>query len=103
MLRRELAVSTTLTTLERAKGPQAYVCSCSIRVARDIFALLPVSHVIVHALSEGSTVLSVDFERRIFTKLRFQGSDASDLVEEFKCNMNYDSQNGFQPVAQLEG
>ena len=67
------------------------------------FALLPVSHVIVHALSEGSTVLSVDFERRIFTKLRFQGSDASDLVEEFKCNMNYDSQNGFQPVAQLEG
>ncbi len=82
---------------------QYYVCSCSIRVARDIFALLPVSHVIVHALSEGSTVLSVDFERRIFTKLRFQDSDASDLVEEFKCNMNYDGQNGFRPVAQLEG
>lgn len=82
---------------------QDYVCSCSIRVARDIFALLPVSHVIVHALSEGSTVLSVDFERRIFTKLRFQGFDASELVEEFKCNMNYDAQIGFQPVAQLEG
>ena len=82
---------------------QDYVCSCAIRIARDIFALLPVSHVIVHALSEGSTVLSVDFERRIFTKLRFQGSDASDLVEEFKCNMSFDCQNGFQPVAQLEG
>lgn len=82
---------------------QDYVCSCAIRVARDIFALLPVSHVIVHALSEGYTVLSVDFERRIFTKLKFQGSDASDLVEEFKCNMNFDCQKGFQPVAQLEG
>lgn len=82
---------------------QDYVCSCAIRVARDIFALLPVSHVIVHALSEGNTVLSVDFERRIFTKLRFQGSDASDLVEEFKCNMNFDVQNGFRPVARLEG
>lgn len=82
---------------------QDYVCSCAIRVARDIFALLPVSHVIVHALSEGNTVLSVDFERRIFTKLRFQGSDASDLVEEFRCNMDFDRQNGFQPVAQLEG
>ena len=82
---------------------QDYVCSCAIRVARDIFALLPVSHVIVHALSGGNTVLSVDFVRRIFTKLRFQGSDASDLVAEFRCNMNFDSQNGFQPVDQLEG
>lgn len=82
---------------------QDYVCSCAIRVARDIFALLPVSHVIVHALSEGNTVLSVDFERRVFTKLKFQGSDASNLVEEFKCNMNFDRQNGFMPVVQLKG
>lgn len=82
---------------------QDYICSCSIRVARDIFALLPVSHVIVHAVSDGDTVLSVDFERRIFTKMKFQGSDASDLVEEFKCNMSFDRQTGFQPVKQLEG
>ena len=82
---------------------QDYICSCAIRVARDIFALLPVSHVIVHALSNGNTVLSVDFERRIFVKLKFQGADASDLVEEFKCNMNFDCQNGFQPVEQLKG
>ena len=82
---------------------QDYICSCSIRVARDIFALLPVSHVIVHAVSDGDTVLSVDFERRIFTKMKFQGSDASDLVEEFKCHMSFDRQTGFQPVKQLEG
>lgn len=82
---------------------QDYVCSCSIRVARDIFALLPVSHVIVHASSGNDTILSVDFERRIFTKLKFQGSDASNLVEEFKCNMDFDCKNGFRPVKQLEG
>lgn len=82
---------------------QDYICSCSIRVARDIFALLPVSHVIVHAVSDGSTVLSVDFERRIFTKMKFHGSDASNLVENFKHNMNFDCRTGFQPVAQLEG
>ncbi len=87
----------------RMLGSGTEACMCAIRVARDIFALLPVSHVIVHALSEGNTVLSVDFERRIFTKLRFQGSDASDLVEEFRCNMDFDIHNGFQPVAQLEG
>ena len=82
---------------------QDYICSCSIRVARDIFALLPVSHIIVHALSDGNTVLSVDFERRIFSKLKFKGSDASDMVKEFKRNMSFDCQNGFQPVKQLEG
>ncbi len=82
---------------------QDYVCSCAIRVGRDIFALLPVSHVIVHALSEENTILSVDFERRVFTRSKFLGSDASDIVEEFKCNMNFDCKNGFQPVSQLEG
>lgn len=82
---------------------QDYICSCSIRVARDLFALLPVAHVIVNAISDRNTVLSVDFERRIFTKLKFQGSDASDVVEQFECNMAFDRQRGFQPVNQLEG
>lgn len=81
---------------------QDYICSCSIRVARDIFALLPVSHVIVHAVLDKNTVLSVDFERRIFNKIKFANTDASDLVEEFRHNMNFDSQTGFKPVAQLE-
>ena len=82
---------------------QDYVCSCSVRVARDIFALLPVSHVIVHAVSGKQTILSVNFERRIFMKLKFQGSDASNMVEKFPHNMVFDCQNGFSPVKQLEG
>ena len=81
---------------------QDYVCSCSIRVARDIFALLPVSHVIVHAVLEEDTVLSVDFERRIFSKLKFQDTDASDMVEEFKHNMDFNPQTGFKAVKELE-
>ncbi len=82
---------------------QDYICSCSIRIARDIFALLPVASVIVHAVSDGLTVLSVRFDRRVFMKMRLQGSDASDIVEQFQHNMKFDADTGLQPVLQLEG
>ena len=82
---------------------QDYICSCALRTARDIFALLPVSKVIVHAVSEGDTILSVEFERRILLKLKFQGCDASNLVSQFKHNMIFNRQSGFSPVDRLDG
>lgn len=82
---------------------QDYICSCAIRVARDMFALLPISRVIVHASDDGATVLSVIFERKVFLKTKFQGSDASDLVNKFKHNMQFDYSSGFSPVSKLEG
>lgn len=82
---------------------QDYICSCSIRIARDIFSLLPVSYVIIHAVSNDSTVLSVKFERRTFTKIKFQGTDASDIVEQYRHNMAFNCNDGFAAVEQLEG
>ncbi len=82
---------------------QDYICSCAIRIARDMFALLPVSIVVVHAVSDGQTLLSVKFDRRVFMKMKFQGSDASEMVDRFEHNMNYDVSLGLQPVSQLEG
>lgn len=81
---------------------QDYICSCAVRVARDMFALLPIARVIVHASDKGSTVLSVLFERKVFMKTKFQGSDASDLVNSFRHNMQFDHSTGFSPVSQLE-
>lgn len=81
---------------------QDYICSCSIRVARDMFALLPIAKVLVHASDNGATVLSVLFERKAFLKTKFQGSDASDVVTSFKHNMQFDYSSGFSPVSQLE-
>lgn len=81
---------------------QDYICSCSIRIARDMFALLPVSFVIVHAKADGNTVLSVKFDRRTFMKMKFQGSDASDFVCRFTNNMDFNPTTGFAPVAQIE-
>lgn len=80
-----------------------YICSCALRVARDIFALLPVSFVIVHAVSDNDTILSVKFERRIFMKMKFKGADASDLLCKFKNNIIYNRESGFSPVQQIEG
>ena len=82
---------------------QDYICSCTIRVARDIFALLPVSFVIVHAVFDNHTVLSVKFDRRVFLKMKFQGADASDLLRKFKNNMIFNRESGFSPVQQIEG
>ena len=31
---------------------QDYVCSCAIRIARDLFALLPLNTVVVHAVED---------------------------------------------------
>ena len=93
----------TLSPKEYYELLQDYICSCTIRIARDVFALLPVADVIVHASERGRTVLSVRFERKVFMKTKFQGTDASDLVCRFKHNMQFDSNSGFLPVSQLEG
>ena len=92
----------TMTAIEYNDLLQDYVCSCAVRVARDIFALLPVSYVIVHAVSDEQTVLSVKFERRIFMKMKFQGTDASNLVYKFSNNMAFNREYGFSPVQQIE-
>lgn len=68
---------------------QDYVCSCAIRVARDLFAVLPVGTIIVSVEDvvlntatghdEPSCILSVQFERGQFEKTNFSRIDPSDL------------------------
>ena len=48
---------------------QDYVCSTCIRIARDMFALLPIGTTIVHATLNGNTVVSVAFDRNTFQEL----------------------------------
>ena len=80
---------------------QDYICSVTIRAARDTFALLPVNFVTVNAVDGGSTVLSVTFDRPNFQRLRFGMSDPSDLIEGFEHNMKFTSGRGFSPVKEL--
>lgn len=90
---------------------QDYVCSCSIRLARELFAVLPVDTVIVHAADvmldtatghdEEMTILSVKFERDRFLDINFDRIDASDFVCSFEHNMKFAKTTGFRPVERI--
>lgn len=90
---------------------QDYVCSCSIRLARELFSLLPVDFVIVHATDtvlntatgeeEIDTILSVKFLRDGFASINFDKIDASDFVETFEHNMCFKKTSGFKKVDRL--
>lgn len=80
---------------------QDYICSLSIRIARDMFALLPITHTIVHSVLKDKTVLSVDFDRDTLAKVKFGFIDPSDTTEKFKHNMDFDLSRGFYEVNRL--
>lgn len=81
---------------------QDYVCSVCIRIARDMFALLPIRNTIVHSVLDGKTILSVDFDRQSLSKVKFGYIDPSDTLQQFKHNMDFNETNGFAPVSNLE-
>lgn len=81
---------------------QDYVCGCSIRIACDMFALLPIRHVIVDAWDLGGDILSVDFKRKKFDKLDFANLDASDTVKSFEYRMNFTLDDGFKKIEPLD-
>lgn len=91
---------------------QDYICSCAIRIAREMFNILPVKRVLVHAmdviddessgLSKDVTVLSVLFEREPFERISFNTIDPSDTIETFKNNMNFKKTQGLKPVDRVD-
>ena len=81
---------------------QDYVCSVCIRVARDMLALLPIRNVIVHAVSNENTILSVDFDRQTLSTVKFGYIDPSDTLKLFRHNMDFNESIGFSNVATIE-
>ena len=73
-----------------------------IPIVRDMFALLPVAHTLVHTVLSGNTIISVDFDRGNLSKVKFGYIDPSDTLTLFKHNMNYTDISGFAPVTSLE-
>ena len=72
---------------------QDYVCGCTLRVGREVFALLPVETVLITALIEAvdsrtvksgeMPILSVAVTRRQIAGLNFEELDPSDFMENF--------------------
>jgi hypothetical protein len=90
---------------------QDYICSCAIRIARDMFSLLPVKEVYVHAFEDlfssqtGNTtrtcILSVRFKRQVIESLNMERIDCSDSMGNFQHNMDFKKTKGFLPVQKL--
>ncbi len=90
---------------------QDYVCGCALRVARELFALLPVEMVFVHALVKllnpqtghltEMPVLSAAIPRQTLFTLNFEMLDPSDSMANFLYKMNFKKTKGFGAVQKL--
>ena len=65
-----------------ATNGNAYLCGMALRIARDLFAALPVLTVEVNAMQENNTLLTVSFTRAQMNKVRFAFIDPVEFVKE---------------------
>lgn len=90
---------------------QDYICSCIIRVARDMFALLPIEYVAINALDERlntatgliekQVILSVIIDKSGLNRLNMDYIDPSDSMQNFKCNMSFKKTTGLGKVTRV--
>lgn len=90
---------------------QDYVCGTALRIARELYALLPVEMSIVTEVSpllnsktghmEDQPILSVAIPRRSLKGLNFDYLDPSDSLQNFVHNMNFRKTKGFAPVERI--
>lgn len=87
---------------------QDHVCSCALRVAREIFGTAPVNRVIVN-ISESQldtstghprkvTTLATHFVRTNLNGLEFSKLDPSDAMRNLSHRMKFKKTSGFEPV-----
>lgn len=91
---------------------QDYVCSCVIRIARDMFAILPFEKAVIHVndnfinpatgLEESCVILSVEIDRETLDKLNMALIDPSDAMSNFRHNMKFLKTQGFKPVEKIQ-
>jgi hypothetical protein len=90
---------------------QDYVCSVALKVAGDLFRILPQTEVFVTCESEmldtvtghkqPTPILSVQFVQETFMRLDLAGIDPSDSMRNFNHNMRFAKTKGFAPVEAL--
>ncbi len=91
---------------------QDYVCGCTLRVARELFSLLPVNMVTVTAMAnllntqtghiEDQPILSVAIPKETLEKLNFETIDPSDSMSNFIHKMNFKKTSGFNSVEKIK-
>ncbi len=114
---KSLLKSGKLTVKKMPKGQffelyQDYTCSCVLRVANEMFSLLPIESVIVTAVDkllntqtghiEEVPVLSVYIPRETFMRLNLNYIDPSDSLGNFLHNMDFKKTKGFGAVERVK-
>lgn len=112
----KLTASGKLSTKDMAAGKywalyQDHVASCSLRIAREVYAIIPIERVIVNVKvtrldpSTGHmvrpTILAVHFTRRTLTQLNFAAIDPSESLKNFPHRMKFKKTTGFDPVESM--
>jgi len=110
---KSLLKSGKLSVKQTTKGDfyrlyQDHICSCVLRVARELFATLPLEIVVVSAVDmlvnsstghlEEQSILSAVIPRRTFESLNLDLIDPSDSMKNFVHRMDFKSTTGFRPV-----
>jgi|GEM_PF-707400 len=90
---------------------QEFVCSAALRVAREVFACLPVQLVVVNVVSEllnrgtgksrEETIVSVAFTRDRLQDLNFEEVVPAAAVHHFTCNMKFGKTTGLAAVERI--
>jgi hypothetical protein len=90
---------------------QDYICSCVMRVGRELLALLPDEIVVVTAVDallnpatghvEDLPVLSVVFSGQTLSRLNVEAIDPSEAMKNFIHNMAFKKTTGFAPVQRV--
>ena len=91
---------------------QDYVCSCVLRVGNELFSAIPDNLVIVTAIDEllnsqtghleEAPILSVAVSRSTIERLNLGAIDPSDSMDNFKHNMSFKKNKGFEKVERID-
>jgi hypothetical protein len=90
---------------------QTHVCSCVLRVARELFAVLPFQTVLVHGVvellnpqtghKEPHTIISVLLPRSTFSTLDFERIDPVYCMRNFVHRIEFSKLRGFSSVSPI--
>ena len=90
---------------------QDYVCGSVLRIARELFALLPVEMILVTVMGtllntqtgymEEQPILSVAMPRKTLENLNFDMLDPSDCMANFVHRMNFKKTTGFAKAERI--
>lgn len=91
---------------------QDHICSASMRIAREVFAYLPLDYARINAVAkivntktghlEEQPILSVIFPPKTIESLNLETIDPSDSMQNFVHNMNFSKTKGFLVVEKAE-